>query len=29
VRQRSSLFGVFAVLGLILAIVLPYMGVAF
>lgn len=29
VRQRSGLFGVFAVLGLVLAIILPYMGVAF
>jgi len=29
VRQRSSLFGVLSVLGLILAIILPYLGVAF
>lgn len=29
VRQRSGLFGVLAVLGLVLALVLPYMGVAF
>ena len=29
VRQRAGLFGVLAVLGLVLTIVLPYMGVAF
>lgn len=29
VRQRAGLFGVLAVLGLILTIILPYMGVAF
>jgi Flp pilus assembly protein TadB len=29
VRQRAGLFGVLAVLGLVLTIVLPYMGIAF
>ena len=29
VRQRAGLFGVMAVLGLVLTIVLPYMGIAF
>lgn len=29
VRQRANLFGIFSIVGLLLALILPYMGVAF
>jgi hypothetical protein len=29
VRQRANLFGIFAIVGLLFALILPYMGLSF